>query len=411
MKKNINFLFLIFLVFISSCSNDIDENSSLPQKPTNAINVSKQVSIDEAKAFVDKFAPSWIKSDASIKTRSSQDLLDYTIAPIKTKAGNLVMYSVNYSNNKGYILLSANKEDKTIIAISDSGKFDYSSVQDNPALNGWLEAKSETIEKSLVDNIDPSNQRYDLWNSIVNQQDTIIEIEVLYKDNKDDIQTRSHKNSNNLAWVNPSTSMYILWGQQSPYNYHAKIPGALVGCPAVAVGMLCYNYGYPTNSSWEYWNMWGTVTGSGDNDVAKMFRYIADQIPNYNWGKDASGATAGNILTGLKKLGYSDAQLVNYDLKTAHTNLVYGYPILLAGFAKYGGGHIWYCDGYKEITYTVRRKVVGVVVSTWTEYDDMLYMNWGWNGDSNGWYNENDFGGTYNYERKLYVNLYPPYSF
>jgi hypothetical protein len=46
-----------------------------------------------------------------------------------------------------------------------------------------------------------------------------------------------------------------------------------------------------------------------------------------------------------------------------------------------------------------------------TENVDMFYMNWGWNGNGNGWVDQADWsssaGGSLNYQRKLYYDLIP----
>ena len=40
-------------------------------------------------------------------------------------------------------------------------------------------------------------------------------------------------------------------------------------------------------------------------------------------------------------------------------------------------------------------------------------MNWGWDGDANGWYRSDENGhwepknANFNYKRQVYVNLYP----
>ena len=76
------------------------------------------------------------------------------------------------------------------------------------------------------------------------------------------------------------------------------------------------------------------------------------------------------------------------------------------------GGHIWFCDGYYEQSYTVRKKFLGMTIKTWTEYDDRIYMNWGF-GRGNGWFCANDnfwssFDAPYQgfwYQISMYVNL------
>ena len=66
--------------------------------------------------------------------------------------------------------------------------------------------------------------------------------------------------------------------------------------------------------------------------------------------------------------------------------------VLLGAFANVGGGgHIWFCDGYYEQTYKVTKKFLFIKLKTWTEYEDRIYMNWGWGPDGgNGWYSATD---------------------
>lgn len=399
MKKIICLFNALLVLIMLSCTNELD-NVTLNSSPAYD---SKQVSLEEANAFVNKIIPSLDKVSNNA-TRSITDKLQYDVLPIKSASDIVVMYAINFRNNNGYILLSANKEDKSILAMNDKGNINSASLKGNSAFSQWIKEKSEEIEISLNTPQDKTDYRYDLWNYITNQQDTIVEVEFV---SKNEIPTtRSHENSYNLAWVDPVTGLYCNWGQQSPYNYHAP-SGALAGCPAVAVGMLCYNYYYP-EGDWTYWKMPYKLTNPGDNDIARLFKYVADQIPNYQWGTNGSGAMPTDILTGIKKLGYKNATMQNYDFRTVYDNLYNERPVLIGGYSSNGGGHIWYCDGYKEITYKVTRKFAGIKIKTWYEYDDMLYMNWGWNGDSDGWYNEVDFGGLYNVQRQIYINLYPP---
>jgi len=63
------------------------------------------------------------------------------------------------------------------------------------------------------------------------------------------------------------------------------------------------------------------------------------------------------------------------------------YSVQGAEYSPYGGGHICFCDGYYEQGYTVTKKNLGIKVKLWKEYDDRLYMNWGWGiNQGNGWY-------------------------
>ena len=107
----------------------------------------------------------------------------------------------------------------------------------------------------------------------------------------------------------------------------------------------------------------------------------------------------------MRKLGFPDADRVNYDIETLYKNLsfkarVYGDQevdchrgVLLIGYRNGTGydGHIWFCDGYYEQAYKVTKKFLFIKLKTWTEYEDRIYMNWGWGPDGgNGWYSATD---------------------
>lgn len=48
------------------------------------------------------------------------------------------------------------------------------------------------------------------------------------------------------------------------------------------------------------------------------------------------------------------------------------------------------------------------LIYLWYEYMDTFYMNWGWNGNGNGWVDVEDWSSSgFNYDRQLYYDLYP----
>ena len=142
-----------------------------------------------------------------------------------------------------------------------------------------------------------------------------------------------------------------------------------------------------------------------------------------------SGATPADIQTGLRSIGFTNATLTDYNFETLYANLKfkginyfgneqeYTRGILLGAFhTNANGGHIWFCDGYYEQSFKVTKKFIGIKVKSWTEYDDRLYMNWGWGKDNgNGWYAANESVWTtlegnkqpvyYKRLPKMYINL------
>jgi hypothetical protein len=191
----------------------------------------------------------------------------------------------------------------------------------------------------------------------------------------------------------------------------------LTGCPAVAVGLLCVHHWYPYQFGYMYMPSSLPSNYNQQNSISLMFREIGNQIPNYSWSVNGSGAAPNDILTGIKRLGYSNASYLTYNFETAYSNLSSGNPVLLGAFQNqyYQGGHIWFCDGYYEMSWKVTKttKFLGIKVKTetWYEYADYIYMNWGWNGTADGWYECNSWkatsGANLNYYKSMYVNLYP----
>ncbi len=137
-------------------------------------------------------------------------------------------------------------------------------------------------------------------------------------------------------------------GQGTGYNFNAPIRGALAGCPAVAIGQLCFDQVFPND--YYYAGMPYELPGNYNrqNSISLMLRDIGDNIPRYSWSATFSGATPDNILTGLKRIGYSNAKLDNYNLVSVYNDLKKGVPVLLAAYqhGSYQGGHIWFCDGF-----------------------------------------------------------------
>jgi len=402
-----------------SCSKDDVLREVVPRQDQ----VSRQVSSEEAREFAGFVANKLfsngglprLKSSAGEEQREVSD-----IAPIVHNSRDTVMYAVNFGKGSGFAILSADKQDFPIVAYVDSGHFDLRALEEDSPLRAWFQEKSAQILHDLRQPADTADQRYQLWAGMTDEN-TRIEIEFAALPERPATKgpgTRRH--STGKATVYPWTGTYYKWGQKTGYNYNAKYYNYPVGCPAVAVGQLCVHHWFPYKYGYMY--MPGQLPAVHQpNAIASMFRDIADSIPNYSWGYYGSGALPNDITTGLKRLGYKNAQLQWYHFETVYSNLSAGNPVLLAGYqGPYGGGHIWFCDGYHEASWLVKRykwlpfwgwQLTGM----WYEYADHLYMNWGWDGNNNGWYEQGNWhpnNGQPNqgHLKQMYVNLYPVYN-
>lgn len=203
------------------------------------------------------------------------------------------------------------------------------------------------------------------------------------------------------------------WGQGQGYNADAK-NGALIGCSALAVGLICRYFTFPTGPNFDYVNMprrLNNVTTS--NPISRMLRTVADNIPNYQWGKNPGDETLANgsdIKKGLINLGYKNVDLYEYELDLAYNNMKDYGPILIGGYINTASvGHIWVADGYVKYSFQICKNNQ-IIVRT----QDFLFMNWGWDGTGNGWVDQNEWkpnisnvAASFNDNRFLFINVYP----
>lgn len=397
------------------------------------------LTISQAEELANLFAPlldSNVKPDVETRTASSDSpkILDYI--DVYVENDDTLMYALNYANNAGYIVVGADNLAFPILSHSSHGTFNFNAIDENSPVNDFLEVYKETIRKGIATS-DTSSEFYDNWKDLGKEG---YEYEIKISPIEDIVETRGRReDSSGKTTIYPLTGEELdYWCQEGGYNYYAE-NNACIGCPAIAIGMLMYDTSQrilgnstPTSPSFSYYydafDLRSETTGT---DTALKLRQIADAIPDYDWGESVgaeSGALPADIVTGLRNLGYVNATMVDYNFETLYSNLTFkGYNcfgeetdfsrgVLLGAYATYGnGGHIWFCDGYYEQAYTVTKKFLGITIKTWKEYDDRLYMNWGWGPDQgNGWYCATDDGywssldyGNLYLKRlpKMYINL------
>lgn len=409
MKDKItSMLLLAFLTF--SCSENMLDEDFNAKKSERKTPIIPTLSIKQAEIYASIFS-SYLDEkdtppDSNGKTRSftkdSKELaeIDYYIENEDT-----LLYAFNYKNNNGYIIMAADNSAFPILAHSNQGNLKFNNIDKGSPLNMFIAAYKKRVKES-PDNIEGS-EYYQNWKDLGNKD---YEYEIIPNNDEPIAKTRGRReNSSGKASVYPYTGKELdAWCQKGGYNYYAPNQ-VCIGCPAIATGMLMYDTSQRTSgnststypSFGYYYDAFDITSNTNGTETARKLRQIADSIPYYQWGTSSnpeSGATPTNIEAGLRKLGYKNAKLVAYDFETLYNNLSFkGYNfgeettfnrgVLIGAYSPYGGGHIWFCDGYYEQSYTCKKKLLGITIKTWTEYDDRIYMNWGWGANQgNGWY-------------------------
>ena len=186
------------------------------------------------------------------------------------------------------------------------------------------------------------------------------------------------------------------WGQDYPYS---KLTQYITGCVATAVAQVMYYHKWPaqgkgqesykvkfdntvrsadfTKSHYDWDNMLPdynrrNITTKQEDAVALLMNDVGIAT-NMQYTDRASGTQSYMAERALRNYFDYDASMVtrSYEgidnfIEIVKKELRNGFPLYISGDSKTGGGHAWVCDGFDE--------------------EDRFHMNFGWNGQANGYY-------------------------
>ena len=186
------------------------------------------------------------------------------------------------------------------------------------------------------------------------------------------------------------------WGQDYPYSKQTQY---VTGCVATAVAQVMYYHKWPaqgkgqesykvtfdntvrsadfTKSHYDWDNMLPdynrrNVTTKQEDAVALLMNDVGIAT-NMQYTDRASSTQSYMAVRALRNYFDYDAALVtranegvdNF-IEIVKKELRNGFPLYISGDSKSGGGHAWVCDGFDK--------------------EDMFHMNFGWNGQADGYY-------------------------
>ncbi len=186
------------------------------------------------------------------------------------------------------------------------------------------------------------------------------------------------------------------WGQDYPYSKQTQY---VTGCVATAVAQVMYYHKWPaqgkgqesytvtfdntvrsadfTKSHYDWDNMLPdynrrNITTKQEDAVALLMNDVGIAT-NMQYTDRASGTQSYMAERALRKYFDYDAALVtranegvdNF-IEIVKNELRNGFPLYISGDSKNRAGHAWVCDGFDE--------------------EDRFHMNFGWNGQANGYY-------------------------
>ncbi|MCM1116784.1 MAG: C10 family peptidase [Pseudoflavonifractor sp.] len=388
--------------------------------------------------------------------------------PIAGSNGSVMAYAVTIENG-GWVIVSASTDYYPILAYSDNanGAFDLEQANQS-GFSVWVNEISDAIEGlSLAENYSEISSEIEReWT----QYNDVLGIEPMASgvpggNSPQAIKCRERLKALNDAYyqsgwtfttltnvtriVLPSSVYETADNMNSPYEYtivgvkedsEHKSTGPLLsttwnqtegyndfcpnkaaaGCVGVALAQIMRFHEFPT-----YYN-WSNMPDNPYNDEIRSLLVDVGNAVYMEWGTytDApSGSTISKAQIGMKNYGYT-TQIKAHNASIVMDEILYNKrPVFMSGIDLYYGGHAWVCDG---VNYDfVSTYCYAEFLNSVTEYTNcglsfisspipcgengpsiFFSMNWGWGGDSNGWYRTaNPTPFDYSADRKdLYVH-------
>ena len=371
------FLLLSALVF-TACTDDKEIDINPIQEEIKGFKISPEEACSELEDFLNARNKSWATRGA-LKRRIIADVQPITLKEVKTRAISnedelnelqidTLMYSINFSNDQGFAIMSADRRTEPILAIADEGSFNINDVQ-SESNEGFLNFLSLAVEY--------------IYNEIQTNQTAV--------------ETRASRNGWEILYEY-EPRLQVKWGQGIPYNKYCP-NNYPTGCTVTAVAQIMsyfQDFYFPWGQFSTYLN-WNKILAECNSNnghliensesadgVAKLMAFLGEQF-EADYSLKETSVKSGKPIDWMRKWrqGWQVSKLHDYNSYDIINNLkIDGRLIYTIGYTgrkkfiitfSHSGGHAWVMDGL------IAGKKDGN-----SRY--LVHCNWGWNGDSNGYY-------------------------
>lgn len=315
---------------------------------------------------------------ASVYAWRSEDMFPTTRGNGDEELPDTALYIVNFTNNNGFMLLSANDPTHEVVAYVEEGNMTPNTTIDNPGFKIFLSGLKDYLSKP--DPVKP-----------ITPDTTKLEFDSLYTSE----MAPEYEGEWRIKSMVPAL-LSTKWGQKTPYNTYCFTNAgeqSVTGCVAIAGAQLIAYYQYPSsyNGHSYYWSYIldgkEPVSALGKECVARLASDVGilantQYYPNY----------ASSEISFLKKcwnhMGYTYSSYSSYNYNLCVNEFEQGRPVVIGGYEGLDGpGHCWVLDGY------IRRTSYITIHEKEYIYKDqsLVHCNWGWFGKYNGYFLHNCF--------------------
>lgn len=373
------------------------------EKMDEAVSPDVEQQQDPVQSYVMRVAEEGIAMLGDAETRAVRRRIDPNrIKPCITTAtrsgeSDTLYYVVNFADSAGFALVAADSTSPApLLAVTEQGNYTPGEV---------------------------TNTGFDDYISLLNERnggsyDLIIDTTAIGRYYSELVECPE-------IIVNPLLD--VCWGQDTPYNTfcYSVITNlkSYAGCVPTAVAQIMSYHESPSvlrlthrhkgeidslSLNWEqvkshYKTDSTLIYGCWCNDhtqLSHLMREVGERLKtkyyNYldtNGTQVISGDTyEADIIPGIRSLGYDVSSFITFSRDSVHFELNNSRPIYCHGQAAENAlGHAWVIDGYHYKyavlrTYQERPGMKPLFIREDDISTDYLHINWGWDGDCNGYY-------------------------
>lgn len=407
--RKISMILFVLCTVAYSCSNDENDlliNETIANSPSNLRTIEDAIDIaKKAKALA-----------VPVQTRSTTNKVEIDdvvcIKSTQTRSSvgsDTLMYIVNFANDNGFAVISANPNTEDLLALVESGHFKESNHA-NDGFEMFMDYAKQYVETTAETRAITAREEQKL------ECDTII-------------SRRQPKLSVN-------------WGQTGCEGSLA--PNGFAGCGNVAMAQVMSYFQYPSTLILTYdgnlssiplnWSQMiladtkhpHTSGTSCNQQIAKLLRQLGNLTES-----DYTNPSFTNTYLYKVHTAYNQTFLYNVSNICRYTGTDFSTPLSNNKLIHMHGetinsdnsisGHDWIVDGnlVLNITTTEWSKLFTEtewhILSESTESRKYIHINWGWHGNNNGYFSTNvlstnqaySYDTPYNYNHYLFnTNLY-----
>lgn len=362
------------------------------------VDLNKNFSVASEECFIDKEQAVSLALALSLEINSQNGSTKGTVEILDVESyGNKeepAYYVINYEDENGFIILSADSRTPVVLAFSEAGNFEINNEMP-PALIEWMKNTEEmvySVRNGEIEPLAPSIRPLlcEAIQSLPLKEETNNETSTTYRIDPCNDDNQPNKPVDCMKQTKVGPLLETTWHQQGAFNdqvpYYCGYDQAPAGCVAISVAQVMYYHQHPTQFNWSAMDLM-----HGTSESARLIADIGYKVGmNYDCG--GSGAYNSDIPKLLKnQYGYTSASYSkNFNSNTIKAQISSGNPVILGGISD-EAGHSWVCDGY--------------IYTNMCTYSTLTFhMNWGWGGSPyDGWFSFEDWnpkGGKGYYKNK-----------